>query len=79
MSKRQHCFTTLTISLIMFLYFSASFVFELLDPVLTYTYEKDTSRRDWQDLFYRLYYLRFMFDFVSCTLILCLLYRFGPA
>ena len=62
----------------MVLYFSASIVFEFFCPVLSYTYERRITKVDWVELFYHVYYLRFTLDFMSCIIILYLLYRFGP-
>ena len=77
MTRRQRCLANSAITVIMILYFSASFVFELFDPVMTYRYEEEKTDIDWLKIFYQVYYLRFMFDFVSCMLILYLMYRFG--
>lgn len=63
----------------MLLYFSACFVFEFLDPVLTYRFHTHKTSIDWVLIFYQLYYLRFVFDFIACMLILLLLYKFGPS
>lgn len=78
MTRKQHCLANLVITVIMILYFSASFVFALFYPVMSYRYERDKTQIDWRTIFYKVYYLRFVFDFVSCVLILYLMYRFGP-
>ena len=76
-THKTHFWGNVAVALIMFLYFTAIVVFDFLCPVLSFMYDRNLSNFDWVHLFYNVYYLRFLLDFVSCTLILCLLYRFG--
>ena len=78
-SSRNHCLANLAITLIMILYFCACFIFELLDPVLTFRFDANQATIDWVSIFYEFYYLRFVFDFIACMLILFLLYKIGPS
>ena len=78
-TSKQRCLGNFFISLIMFCYFCACFIFEFLDPVLTYRFQDHKATIDWVILFYQFYYIRFFFDFISCMLILLLLYKFGPS
>ena len=78
MVTHNHIFwSNVAIAFIMFLYFMACLVFDFFCPVLSFRYERRETRTDWVDLFYHVYYLRFLLDFVSCTMILYMLYRFG--
>jgi hypothetical protein len=64
---------------IIVLYISTSLIFELLDPVMTYFSARNSQIKDWQNFFAQVYFIRFMMDFISCILILCLMHRFGPS
>ena len=77
-SQRQLFCANMSIAMIMIFYFAVAVVFEFFDPVLTYIYEVKDSGWNWVDIFYRVYYLRFIFDSMSCLMILVLMYRFSP-
>ena len=61
----------------MILYFASSFMFELFFAFGTYKYEHSTALVNWISIFMKIYYLRFVFDFASCMLILYLMFKFG--
>ena len=78
-SSKKLCLVNCAITCIIVLYFSASIIFELVDPVLTFYSIRNLGSKDWSNFFSQVYFIRFMLDFISCMLILCLMYRFDPS
>ena len=78
-SKRKRCWNNIGASIIITLYYVASVGFELLVLVIAVeTLNNAEYEMVWSGFNQSMYFSRFAMDFVSCIVILYLMYAFGP-